>query len=860
MRKTTLYSCLAALLLAAVALLFFFPDDIQGNVLQQHDIMQGLANGHETQQYEAESGHASRWTNSLFSGMPTFQISPSYTANSLLDWVFSLYTLFLPSPANLLFAMMIGFFIMALCMKFRWPVALFAALAWGFSTYFIIIIGAGHIWKFLTLAYIPPTIGGLALIFRKKYLSGTALTALFATLQLQSNHPQMTYYFLFPIFFLIIARGVSAYRLKEMPDWWKGLGCAFAAALLALAANSASLYNSYEYSKETIRGRSTDLVDPSAPQASGADHSYITAWSYGIDETWTLLIPNIKGGATIKPAGGESRVKSLAEIAPEAGVYVSPEEEQYLQNFPQYFGDQPMTNGPVYVGALVLLLAVLAMFIVDGKVTGPLKWALFISIIFSILLSWGHNFAPLTDWFIDHFPGYNKFRTPSSILVVVEFCVPLLAALGIMKIIEDKDFQAHYKWTFNTVFGVAAAICLLGWISPSMFGEPFSISEVDQLKEYGIWSDPGKANLLAAVRATRLHLVSADCLRSFMYILVGYLLIYIYTGRRFCPPAIFVGALCAVMIIDLFTVNKRYINSENFVEPLPAAETFAATQADSLILQDKSYYRVLDLADNNGARSSYFHHTVGGYHAAKLTRYNDLLSRMIQPAADRLITEAQTNYNRIMSAAQDSTAQDSTANMSPDSMRLFTSDVPVLDMLNTKYYMLGDFVEENPNALGNAWFVSKIDYVDNANAEMERLATINPAVTAVADASFKNILGTATPTAPGDTIFLTSYAPDNLTYSASSAKGGIAVFSEVFFPWGWHALIDGKPAEIGRVDYTLRALRIPAGKHEITMTFNPKSLDVTNTVGVISVIVIYLLCAAALCVFIIRLRKKPANN
>ncbi|MDE5843255.1 MAG: hypothetical protein K2H35_05925 [Muribaculaceae bacterium] len=850
--KTKIFSILAVIVLALVSIIFFAPDDIDGNVLQQHDILQGLANGQETQQYQEATGHASRWTNALFSGMPTFQISPTYQANSMMEWIFCLYTLWLPSPANLLFAMMLGFFIMALCMKMRWPVALFAAIAWGFSSYFIIIIGAGHIWKFLTLAYIPPTIGGLALLYRRKYLSGTALTALFAALQLQSNHPQMTYYFLFPILFLVIARGVSAYRLHEMPAFWKGTGCAVLAAVLAVAANSASLYNSYLYSKETIRGRATDLVDPSAPSADGADHDYITAWSYGIDETWTLLIPNVKGGATIKPVAGQNSMLSLADTNLDAGTYLSPQETQFLSQFPQYFGDQPMTNGPVYVGAIVLLLAIIAMFTVNGRVTGPLKWALFASCILSILLSWGHNFAPLTDFFIDHFPGYNKFRTPASILVVTEFCLPLLAAMALMKMIENRDdYLQKYKAIFFGVFGIGALICLIGWIAPSVFGTPYSASEINQLKEMGIFSDPTYSNIFSAVSNARLHLVSADSLRSLMYIIVGFLVIFLYLKGALSNKVVFMSALSAVMLIDLFSVNKRYVNSENFVEPL-RQESFTATDADRHILTDTTYYRVMDIADNSGARSSYFHHTIGGYHAAKLTRYNDLLTTLIEPARTHLATEAQTNYQRINTLLADSTSE-----VNPDSMRLFTSDVPVLDMLNTKYFIMGDYAEENPNALGNAWWVSKIDYVADANAEMAALAKINPATTAVADRSFEKILGTPSAPAPGDTIYLSSYAPDRLAYKVRSAKGGIAVFSEVFFPWGWKAIVNGEEAPIARVDYTLRAMRLPAGSYDVEMSFNPESLRVTNTAGVISVILIYILCLGALAVVALpSLRRK----
>lgn len=862
-KKNTLYACAAALLLAVVALIFFAPDDFRGNVLQQHDIQQGLANGHETQLYEAETGNTSRWTNSLFSGMPTFQISPSYKANSFMDWIFKVYTLGLPSPANLLFAMFVGFFIMCLCMKFRWPAALFAAIAWGFSTYFIIIIGAGHIWKFLALAYIPPTIGGLALIFRRKYLAGSALTALFGALQLQSNHPQMTYYFLFLVLFMVIARGVSAWRAPKeehaLRSWGIGLACAAGAALLALGANSASLYNSYEYSKETIRGRATDIVDPEAPQAAeGADHDYITAWSYGIDETWSLLIPNVKGGASIKPVGGQNSLLSVADTDEALQAYLSPQESQFVAQFPQYFGDQPMTNGPVYVGAFVLLLAILAMFVVDGKYASPMKWALFAGIIFSMLLSWGHNFAPLTDWMIDNFPFYSKFRTPSSILVVLEFCVPLLAAMCLVKMCDTPDFLQRYKWTFFCVFGLGAAVCLLGWLAPGMFGEPYSAAELSQLREMGVLSMPEYAGIFNTVREARLGLVSADCARSLMYVVLGFLVIYLYLRGAFRNRTLFVCALSAIVLIDLFSVNKRYVNSDNFVEPLPAEESFAMTDADRFILEDSAYYRVADLQDFGGARSSYFHKTVGGYHAAKLTRYNDLLTHLIEPERNALMEEARANAARLEQQHNDSLPKNDSLAM--EQPRLFTADVPVLDMLNTKYFMMGDYVEENPSAMGNAWFVDKVSYADSANAEMAALTTLDLRHAAVADASFRQTLGEGNAAAPGDTISLVSYAPDRLTYRVRSAKGGVAVFSEIFFPWGWNATADGKSLPIARADYTLRAIKLPAGDYELTMTFDPESLNTTNTIGVICMILIYALCAGALVYRILRLRRRKNPN
>lgn len=814
MKRKYLFAILATAFLAVVAILFFYPDDVQGNVLQQHDILQGTANGQEGKAYYEATGETTRWTNSLFGGMPNFQISPSYPANDLLGWIGKVYMLGLPAPANLLFGMMIGFFIMCLCMKFKWHESLFAALAWGFSSYFIILIGAGHIWKFVTLAYIPPTIGGLALLYHRKYLAGTALTALFGALQLQSNHPQMTYYFLFVVLAMMIAWLCQAIKRKEMKTWGIATACALGAAFLAVSANSASLYNSYEYSKETVRGRATDLTPANASASTGGmDRSAITAWSYGIDETFTLLIPNVKGGATIQPVAGETTLKSVADTDKADDLGLQAEELQFLGQFPQYFGDQPMTNGPVYVGAFVLLLAILALFMVKT----PMKWALFAVSVLAILLSWGHNFPAFTNFFIDHFPAYNKFRAVSSILVIVEFTVPLLAALCIKKMVDEPESFRRNPWTGYTVFGLGAVICLLGWISPSIFGQPFSANELQQLTEAGAFSNPAYYGIINGLRETRLSLVSADCGRSLIFILLGAGVIFLYFKGVLKRKSIFVFTLTVVALIDLYSVAHRYVNSDNFTEPADNEVSFKMTDADRAILQDKSNYRVLDVADMSGARSSYFHKTIGGYHAAKLTRYNDLLDKQI-----------------------------------------YKGNSEVLNMLNAKYILSGNEYQLNPDANGNAWFVSGIDYVTSPDAEMKALDSLNTKVRAVADSKFAKTLGNASPKAPGDTIYETSYAPNKLTYKARSAQGGVAVFSEVYFPWGWYATIDGKPADIGRVDYVLRALKVPAGEHDIEFRFDPKSLQVTNTLGVSAVIIIYVLCAAALAgfIFIVVRRRK----
>ena len=801
MKKSAVFALISVAFLAIVSLLFFFPDDVQGNVLQQADIQQGLANGQEVKAYAEQTGESSRWTNSLFSGMPNFQISPSYASSSLLDWVAKLYTLWLPSPANLLFAMMLGFFIMCLCFRFKWYNALFGALAWGFSTYFIILIGAGHIWKFVTLAYIPPTIGGLALCYRGRYLGGAALTALFGALQLQSNHPQMTYYFLFVVLAMVIAWLINAVRQKEMKRWGIATACVVGAGLVAVGANATSLYNSYEYSKETIRGRATELSAPDAGGATkGLDKDYITGWSYGVDETLTLLIPNVKGGATIKPVGGENRILSLDQT--DRGQQYGAEEQYVLQQFPQYFGDQPMTNGPVYVGAFVLLLAVLYLFV--GK--GPMRWALFAVTVLAIFLSWGHNFMWFSDLFIDHFPLYNKFRTVSSILVIVEFTIPLLAILCLREIISTPDFFKRYSLQFYCIFGIGAVICLIGWVAPGFFGNTFSANEMDFLRQQGALGNPQFAGALGAIQETRRSLVSADSLRSFIFILLAFGLLMLYFKKSGIKPAWLVCGLGVLLVLDLVSVNKRYVNSDNFVEPYEEAP-FQPTAADVQILKDTAQnYRVLDLPGMTAARSSYFHKTIGGYHAAKLTRYNDLLEHQIAK-----------------------------------------NNMAVLNMLNAKYVIMqGDTVVQNPDAMGNAWFVDHIRYVSDANTEMKALDSLDPRQMAVADRQFEKVLKTSAPAAAGDTIFETTYAPNRLTYHSRLSRPRIAVFSEIYFPWGWQATVDGKPVEIGRVNYVLRALNLPAGNHTVTFEFKPQSVERAESISVASIILIYIVCLGAL--------------
>lgn len=805
MRGKYIYSILAALLLAVVAIFFFIPDNFEGNVLRQADTMQGLANGQEGAAFKAETGETTRWTNSLFSGMPNFQISPSYPANEVLGGFQKVYSLWLPAPSNLLFMMMLGFFIMCLCMKMRWYTALYAAVAWGFSSYFVIIIGAGHIWKFMALAYVPPAIGGLALLYRGKYLAGTALTALFGAMQLQSNHPQMSYYFFFVVLFLLMAWLWNAVREHRMKEWGIATLCAIIAGIFAIGTNSPSLYNSWEYSKETIRGKSTELTPANGAPANtngGLDRDYITMWSYGIGETGTLLIPNLKGGASVKPVAGNNTLLSVAQTDKAQQIPLTPDQRMMVQDFPQYFGEQPMTNGPVYVGAFVLVLAILALFVVDGAV----KWALLAASVLAVVLAWGHNFNLVSDLFIDYVPGYNKFRTVSSILVIVEFTIPLLAALCIRKILKTDNFLEKFGWTFYTVAGVCAFICIIGWFAPGTFGSPFTAGESQWISENSLLTNPYYSPAISAVAESRLALVSGDSFRSFAFIVAGFIIVMLYLKGVFVNKPMFVCCLTLLAIVDLYPLNKRYVSGENFTTPTDNPTAFNMTDADRAILQDTSMnYRVLDVGGFTDARSSYFHKTIGGYHAAKLTRYNDLIDRQI-------------------------------VNANPN----------VINMLNARYFLNGDQYQLNSEALGNAWFINGITYVGTPDEEMSALDTLNTALYAVADKRFEKILGTTPPKAPGDTIYETTYAPNRLTFHYRTGKERIAVFSEVFFPWGWKAQVDGRELPIGRVNYVLRAMRLPQGVHSIEMTFDPESIHATNTLSIISLCLIGIICCGAL--------------
>lgn len=817
--KNILCTILAVVVMAVISLAYFYPDAINGNVLQQHDTTQGVANGQEAKAFTESTGEVTRWTNSLFSGMPTFQISPSYESTTLVNWIGKVYGLGLPAPANLIFMMMIGFYILLLAFKVKWYVAIFGSIAYAFSSYFFILIGAGHIWKYVTLSYVPPTIAGIVWCYRKKYVLGGIVAALGATMQIASNHFQMTYYFAFLIVALAIGYLVSAIKEKKIKDWGISTGVLAIAAILAVAANAPNLYGTYEYSKETMRGGHSELTSATSNGASkGLDKDYITAWSYGIDETVSLIIPNVKGGATIRPERGSNKLMSLSETSKAQELFnlgkISPEEYQYLAQFPQYFGDQPMTNGPVYVGVIVFALFLIGCFVVKGS----LKWALLAGTLLSLLMGWGHNAMWFTDWMIDYFPFYNKFRTVASAFVILELTIPLLAALALNKILTEEDFFNKHSKVILGSFAFTAIICLFIYIVPSVFGG-FSIQEKNQYISSGVALQiPGLFN---AVEEIRLDMVKADALRSLIFVIMGFGVLLLVVTKK-VKTTIGGLILVAVLLVDMFSVNKRYISTTSFTSPMPQNEQIAARPVDKHILQDTTMnYRVIDTKKFGEASPSYYHKMIGGYHAAKLTRYQDLIDHQI----------SQNNQE-------------------------------VLNMLNTKYFIIDDNTAvQNPNALGNAWWVEKVDYANTPNEEMAYLSSFKADSTAVAGVKFKAILGeNFSLKAEGDTIYETTYAPNELNYHAVTQNGGIAVFSEIYFPWGWKATIDGKPAEIARVNYVLRALKVPAGTHHINFKFEPDAIITADRIAFAAISIIYLAIIASVGVLVYKLRSQKMQD
>ena len=807
----------AVVLFALIAFVYFMPADLDGRILYRHDSSAGRGAGQEQSEYHARTGEVSRWTNATFSGMPTYQTAPSYSSTNGLQKVMDAYHLWLPENVWYVFAYLLGFYILLRAFDFRKELAVLGSIIWAFSSYFFIIIAAGHIWKVMALAYLPPMIAGVVLAYRGRYLSGLLLTAIFTAFEVKANHVQMTYYYLFIILFMVIAFLVEAIRSHRLDRFAKATAVCFVGAALGICINLSNLYHTWQYGQESMRGKSELVKKNAANQTnSGLDRDYITQWSYGIDETWTLLIPNVKGGASVPLAANETAMEKA-----------NPEFYPIYQQIGQYWGEQPGTSGPVYVGAFVLMLFVLGLFIVKG----PMKWALLAATVLSVLLSWGRNFMPFTDFFLDYVPLYAKFRTVASILVIAEFTIPLLAMMALRRIVEDPQvLTRNMRWVYVS-FGLTAGVALLFALMPGFFFSDF-ISSSERVA-LGQIPDEYRHALMANLTEMRQAVMTADCWRSFWIVTVGVVMLLLYRINKLKAAYMIagVGVLC---LVDMWQVNKRYLNDGMFVEKSVREAPQPMSHTDQLILKDKGLdYRVLNLATNtfNENETSYYHKSIGGYHAAKLRRYQEMIEAYINP-----------QMSRIMKAVADSDGDMTRVN--GDSL------FPVLNMLNTKYIIVplqgGQTVPLlNPYAYGNAWFVDRLTFADNANQEIERIGKIDLRHEAVADKRFADVLGEAVAQDKNSVAKLLAYEPNQLTYEVSSDKGGVLVFSEVYYP-GWTATIDGQPAELGRVNYILRALRVPAGKHQVKLAFFPKSVDTTETIAYVAYVVLLLIIVGGL--------------
>ena len=854
--KSFLPDVLAILFFVALSFAYFAGPVSDGFILTGHDHSGGMGAVSEMEAYKAQhGGERTRWTNTLFSGMPTYQMAPSYKSTDTLAKIESVYKLGLPDYVVLVFIMLLGFYIMLRAFDFRAWMAALGAVLWAFSSYYFIIIGAGHIWKFYTLAFIPPTIAGMVMCYRGKYLWGFVLSALFMGLQILSNHVQMSYYFISVLLLMAIAWFVDAIRKKQVLAWVKASAVFAAGCIVGVLMNISNLYHTWAYSKESMRSKSelTQKNKDAADQtSSGLERSYITAWSYGIGETWTLMIPNTKGGAS-QPLTQSKQAMEKAD----------PTYMPVYQSLGQYWGEQPGTSGPVYVGAFVCFLFILSLFIVKG----PMKWALLTATVLSILLSWGKNFMPFTDLFLDYVPMYDKFRTVASILVVAEFTIPLLAMMALKEIInmvapagvkalKGKTAEAPTEvagsgstakpmdWSaFLIAFLLTGGLCLLFSLMPDVFfGNYISSQEsamLNQATQAGYIPQEMLASIMQNLSDMRRAVFSADALRSFWVIQVGVLVLLAYLFKKIkeIPMVLCLIALC---VADMWDVNKRYLFDDMFSAPQPTQTYFQKTPADEAILQDSDlYYRVLDMTVStfNDNTASYWHKSIGGYHAAKLRRYQELIEAHIMPemmAFQKAAIEAGGELDSI------------------DADALF----PVLNMLNMKYALLplqsGEKAPiKNPYAMGNAWFVHQLKEVDSADDELNALSETDLRTTAIVRK------GDFTAEAPsgaveGASLHLTAYEANALTFESDNSKAGVAVFSDIYYP-GWTCLIDDQPATIHRADYVLRAVAIPAGKHTISFKFDPQSVHTTETIAYVA---LGLLAIVALLAMVNEIRKR----
>lgn len=779
----------AILLFFAATSIYFFPL-MQGKGIVQHDIQQFRGSAQEIIEHREQYGEEPLWTNSMFGGMPAYLISTKFSGN-LLSFVDKALQL-TKHPGSFIFVTLVGFYILLLVLGVNPWLSIVGAFAYAFSSYFFIIIEAGHNAKMHAIAYVAPMLAGAFMAFKGKYWGGFALFALFLGLNLRAGHVQITYYAAFIGIAIAIAYLVDALKSKNLKPYAKAVGVLALAAVLAVGANFSRLYFTYESGKYSIRG-ATELSTREEDRTSGLDKEYATAWSYGVTETLNLLIPNLMGGASGADFGTNSHTyKFLIENRVPQG-----QARAIVKQLPAYWGSQPMTSGPVYLGAIVVFLFIFSLFILRGN----LKWALLGVTILSIMLAWGRNFMPLTDLFLHYFPGYNKFRTVSMILYIAELTIPLMAILGLKEIFQGNVSKAQFVKGLKWAAGIAGGICLFFLL----LGSSLFSFEADIDQHYIASGYP--AEMFDAIRHDRQAMMRADAFRSLAFIVLGAGLLYAYHLKK-VKLTHSIALLGVLIIADMWTVNRRYLNNDNFVPQARVEVPFTPSEADKQILADTTpHFRVYNrtVSTFNDASTSFFHKSIGGYHGAKLRRYQELIDYHI-----------------------------SRGNMA------------VINMLNTRYVIdateQGQVARLNPSALGNAWFVENVMIVENADQEIEALNHFDPQTTAIVDKRFASNLSdyNAKPT-EGEFIQLTDYSANRLTYQYSSNSDKLAVFSEIHYPVGWQATIDGKEVEHIRVNYVLRGAMLPGGNHELVFEYKPKMFRAGYAVDLTSSLLIMLL-------------------
>ncbi|MDR0385941.1 MAG: YfhO family protein [Prevotellaceae bacterium] len=857
--KTYVPYIVAIAIFAAISIIYFTPEIFQNKSLYQHDIVTGMSIGQEAGNFTKETGERTFWTNSLFGGMPMYQISPGGPSNMLLGKIGRAISLYLPAPASILFLLLMGAFLLFIALKLNVWVAVLGAVAYAFSSYFFIIIEAGHIWKVMTLAYIPPTFAGIIWAYRGKYWLGASVTAIYLALQFFSNHPQMTFYFAMTMAIYVAGQLIYDIKNKQIARFFKATAILAVAAGIAVALNITNLYHTYDYTQYSIRGGSELTGNMEKKTAGGLERDYVTDYSYGIGETFTLLIPNAKGGASGYMGADEKAKKKIVSLVrnnPNIDERMKNSMMQQIYQTNTYWADLPMTSGPVYVGAFIIFLFVFGLFAVRGW----FKWALLIATVMSILLSWGRNFMWLTNLFLDYFPYYSKLRAVSSILVIAELCIPILAILALKEIIENpsvlkkkiripglgKDISALYASLAST-----GGLVLLFIVVPTLFFNFFSTAEMEMFDRAR--NDPQVSvfvsQMMEIMSDVRISIFRSDAWRSLIFIALGVSLILLY-GSKKLNSGMLLAAVIALTLIDLWPVNKRYLSAKDFKpRKTQAAQIVPKTPVDEEILKDKDLdYRVYNLTVSpfNDGSTSFYHKSIGGYHGAKLRRYQDIIEHYLS----RITPE---NAAILLGAKQ----------------------YDVLNMLNTKYVIVrgqnnAPQLLRNPNALGNAWFVEEIQWVDNADEEIAALANINPVKTAVIDKRFKteeltnfeykvnDRTAADSANVSHSSIKLTDYWPNRLIYETESDTEKLAVFSEIYYPKGWHITVDGQDAKMFRANYILRSMLIPAGKHVVEFRFAPESYRITENIAWTGYIFLFGFIVLSI-IFAVRQNKKQID-